>query len=72
MMNTSAQGKELLVQQHQKIIDGLIDNHELKAILLSKEGLNVHSNAAAKAGFIAVRRCLLTKVINNLSAQYHY
>jgi hypothetical protein len=66
MMEMSAGGKDLPLQQHQKIIDNLIDNHELKAILLLEEGLNWHSNAA-KAGFIAVRRSLLTKIINNLS-----
>lgn len=60
--------KELPVQEYQKIIDDLIDNHEIKAELLSKEGLNSHS-IAAKAGFIAVRRSFLTKVINNLSEQ---
>jgi predicted transcriptional regulator len=61
--------KQLLLQECQKIIDGLIDDNELKDILLSKEGSNLHSKAAAKAGFIAVRRSLLTKVINDLSEQ---
>jgi beta-lactamase class A len=68
-MKMSARDKELFLQQRQKIIDDLIDNHEIKDILLSEEGLNSQSNAAAKAGFIADRRCLLTKVINNLSEQ---
>jgi hypothetical protein len=68
MMKMSADEKELPLQQRQNIIDGLIDNHEIKAILLSKGGLNWHSNTA-KAGFIPVRRSFLTKVINNLSEQ---
>jgi hypothetical protein len=68
-MKMSEQDKELFPQQRQKIIEDLIDSDETKDILLSKEGLNPQSNAAAKAGFIAVRRCLLTKLINNLSEQ---
>ncbi len=68
-MKMSEQDKELFPQQRQKIIEDLIDSDETKDILPSKEGLNPQSNAAAKAGFIALRRCLLTKLINNLSEQ---
>jgi hypothetical protein len=68
-MKMSARHKELFLQHRQKIIDDLIDNNEIKDILLSKEGLSSQYNAAARAGFIAVRRCLLTKLINNLSEQ---
>jgi hypothetical protein len=68
MMKTpTIDDKEL--QQRQTIIDDLIDNQELKSILLSKEGLDPYFNAATKAGFIPVRRCFLTNVINNLSEQ---
>jgi hypothetical protein len=61
--------KELPLQQRQTIIDGLIDNQELTSILLSKEGLEPYFNAATKAGFIPVRRCFLTNVINKLSEE---
>jgi hypothetical protein len=47
-MKMSAQDNELFPQQRQKIIDELIDSNEIKDILLSKEGLNSQSNAAAK------------------------
>jgi predicted transcriptional regulator len=65
----SAQDEELFLQQRQKIIDDLIDSNEIKDILLSREGLDPYFNAATKAGFIPVRRCFLTNVINKLSEQ---
>ena len=66
-MKMSIRDKELFLQHRQDIIGDLIDNHEIKDLLLSKEGLSSQSNAATKAGFIAVRRSLLTKVIDNIS-----